>query len=764
MIRRYLLLSLTAALLLHVGYLYFTLERGVAGEAGEVPSILYGRPTEVRKGDHLENRRLTERLRRLSYRQVTGKPATAGTFSVGGEGIRIFLRDGGPAPPSPTRGPVDIVVRDGRVASLVSAAGVQLEVIRLEPEEIGRIMGPKMESRRPVPLTAISAFLLNAVIASEDARFYSHHGIDVRAIGRALVTNLKKQRFAQGGSTITQQLAKNFFLSPQKTLGRKLREAELALMLELRYSKQQIIEMYLNKIYFGQEGPRGIYGVEEAAGFYFSKQASDVSLEESALLAGIIRSPNRYSPVRDRKAAKERRNAVLVRMRRLGMIREDEFQRALAAPVRTRPRSAPAHPASYFVDYIQRITAEELGDEKLYRTGYRYYTTLDPTHQAAAQAAVTRGLREIEKTARPSGEPLQAALVAVDPRTGAMTAMVGGRDYGQTQFNRAADARRQPGSAFKPFVLLAALSAAAQGKAAATLSTLVSGGPLSVPTSQGLWAPANFEGKTYGDITLRKTIEDSVNTAAVRLANGAGLKNVIKTARAAGITSPLSEVPSLALGSCEVTPVELAYAYATIASGGIRYAPFALSAVTTAEGDILVAEKVHQKQALDPRVVYLTGYAMEGVLERGTAQSARPLGVSFPAAGKTGTTDGNRDSWFVGYTPDVVCAVWVGYDSGADTGLTGATGALQIWARFLRTLYPHAGPPAPVRPAGVETAAIDPASGYLATAACPHVVEEAYLTGTAPKGTCPVHPENPVVETLRRGMRGIGDFFQSLFK
>ena len=660
------------ALLLHIGYLYFKVARGVAGDAWEAPSILYGRPTEIRKGDHLGNLRFAERLRRLSYRKVTGKPSTAGTFSEERENIRIFLRDTGTEKPSHKSGAVDIVVRDGRVVSLLSPAGMQLDSIHLEPEEIGRIMGPKMESRQPVSLSAISPFLQNAVIASEDARFYSHIGIDIRAIGRALFANLKERRFAQGGSTITQQLAKNFFLSPKKTLGRKLREAELALILEMRYSKQQILEMYLNKIYFGQEGFRGIYGIEEAAGFYFSKPAKDISLAEAALLAGIIRSPNGYSPLRNPKVARERRNAVLARMRHLEMIREDEFRKAASAPVRIQPRSAPVHVASYFVDYIQRITAEELGGEKLYRTGYRYYTTLDPTHQAAAQEAVTRGIKEIEKTALSAGEPLQAALVAVDPKTGAMTAMVGGRDYGQTQFNRATDAKRQPGSAFKPFVLLTALSLSAQGKGDKTLSTIVSGEPVSIPTPEGMWTPSNFDRKTYGKITIRKTIEESVNTATVRLANDVGLKEVLKTARAAGITSPLLPVPSMALGSFEVTPVELAYAYTTIASGGIRFDPFPLFSVTTADGDILTAKKVHRERALDPRAAYLTGYAMEGVLERGTAKSAKTLGIYFPASGKTGTTDGNRDSWFVGYTPDVVCAVWVGYDSGADTGLTGA--------------------------------------------------------------------------------------------
>lgn len=764
MIRKYLIPALSVALLLHIGYLYFKVGHGVAVSAREVPSILYGRPTEIRKGTHLGNLGFTERLKRLSYRQVPNKPSAAGMFSAEPANIRIFLRDQGTEKPSRESGPVTIALRNGRVESLVSPAGKQMEEIHLEPEEIGRIMGPKMESRRPVTLAAVSPFLQNAVIASEDGRFYSHSGIDFRALGRALFTNIKELRFAQGGSTITQQLAKNFFLSPKKTVGRKLREAELALMLELRYSKRQILEMYLNKIYFGQEGFRGIYGIEEAAGFYFSKQAKDISLEEAALLAGIIRSPNRYAPARNLAAAKERRNSVLVRMRQLKMIREDEFQRALNAPVLTRPRSAPPHPASYLVDYIQRITAEELGGEKLYRTGYRYYTTIDPTHQAAAQEAVTRGIEEIEKAARPAGEPLQAALVAVDPATGAMTALVGGRNYGQSQFNRAIDAKRQPGSAFKPFVLLTALSLSAQGKQNKTLSTIVSGEPLSIPTPEGMWTPSNFDGKTYGKITIRKTIEDSVNTATVRLANDVGLAEVLKTARAAGITSPLSPVPSMALGSFEVTPLELAYAYATIASGGIRFDPFPLFSVTTADGDILTAKKVRQQQALDPRAAYLTGYALEGVLERGTAKSAKALGIYFPAAGKTGTTDGNRDSWFVGFTPDLVCAVWVGYDSGADTGLTGASGALHIWTRFLRTLYPQSGPPALKRPEGVEIAVIDPESGYLATPACPQTLREAYLTGTAPKETCPLHPANPVVDTLRKGMRSIGNFFKNLFK
>lgn len=768
LIRRYVLLFLAVGALLaaasHLGYMYFKVGREVAEKSGEAPAIFYGSPTYIRKGDHLENLCFTERLQRLSYKRIQGKPTEAGTYSIAQDSIRIYPRVNGIEKKSFPDGPVKIVVQAGRVVSLLSPDGSQLNSICLEPEEIGRILGPQMESRRPVTLDAVSPYLQKAVVASEDARFYSHIGIDFLAIGRALLINLKERRFAQGASTITQQLARNFFLSPQKTLGRKLREMEMALVLEMRYSKPQILEMYLNKIYFGQEGLRGIYGIEEAAGFYFSKPAKDLSLEESALLAGIIRSPRKYANIRDSQAALKRRNNVLARMRKLNMIQEAEYQRASRQPVRLQQRKIHIRLSSYFVDYIQRITAEELGSEKLYRTGYRYYTTLDPIQQAAAEEAVARGIAEIERTAQPAGEPLQAALVVVNPKTGAMTAMVGGRSYEQSHFNRAVDAKRQPGSAFKPFVLLAALVQSVQGKANKTLSTLVSGEPISLPTPEGIWTPVNFEGKTYDKITIREIIEDSVNTAAVRLAYDVGFQEVLNTARAAGITSPLLPVPSMALGSFEVTPLELAYAFATLASGGIRFERYPLYAVNTASEDPLIVRTVQQQQVFDSRATYLTGYAMEGVLARGTAKESKALGINFPAAGKTGTTNSNRDSWFVGYTPDVVCVVWVGYDSGADTGLTGAKGALRIWTRFMRTLYARSAPSAVIVPQGIETALIDPESGLLATNECPQKLREAYLSGTAPKETCPLHPENAVGKTIRNGIQGVREFFRNLFK
>jgi len=418
LIRRYIFIFLAASLMVRLGYLYFEVGKGIASHTVEAPSIFYGRPAEIRKGDHLGNIQFVERLQRLSYKKVKGMPSAAGMFSAEQQHSERT---------SHVSGPVDIVIRDGRVLSLISPAGRELKSIILEPEEIGRITGPKMESRRPITLDGVSPHLQYAVIAAEDARFYSHIGIDVPAMARALFVNIKERRFAQGGSTITQQLAKNFFLSPEKTLLRKLREMELALVLEMRYTKKQILEMYLNKVYWGQDGFQGIYGAEAAANFYFSKRAKELLLEEAALLAGIIHSPNRYYLARNKDAAKERRNAVLTRMQYLDMIGKEDFRKAVNTPAQIRPGKAPVRQASYFIDYIQRITREELGSEKLYQPGYRYFTTLDPVLQAAAQEAVTRGIEAIEKTARPSGEPLQVALVAVDPSTGATAAGTTGK-------------------------------------------------------------------------------------------------------------------------------------------------------------------------------------------------------------------------------------------------------------------------------------------------------------------------------------------------
>lgn len=765
--RRSLLAALAGLFLLHVVYLYVKVGTGLARDAWDVPSILYGRAAAIRPGDLVDNLKLRDRLDRLSYRKVPGSADKPGTWSEEQNRVTIHTRGFRAGDVVHPAVQVAIGLSERRVATLETSSGAPLDELVLEPEEIARILGPKMESRRPVPLAAIPMHLRNAVLAAEDSRFYTHFGIDIVGVGRALRENLRRMRIVQGGSTITQQLAKNFFLTPKRSFWRKIREAELAILIELRFSKEEILEAYLNKIYFGQEGARGIYGVEDAADFYFSKSVRDLTLEEAALIVGIIRSPHRYSPLRMADAARSRRDWVLSRMAALGMITKTEDQRARQTPLRTNPRRVPVKIAEYYVDYIERAAEETVGPGRLSRTGYRFYTSLDLSHQTAAERAVAAGLAELRKGKALSGkeeDPLQAALVAVDPGTGELTAMVGGRGYGETQFNRAADARRQPGSAFKPFVLLAAMEQAVSGKGKITLASRISGEPVSFEAPEGMWTPANFEGKEYGEISIRRMVEESVNTAAVRLAFDVGLPDVIAAARGAGLTSPIRPVPSLALGSFEVTPVELAYAYATIASGGTRFQPFTLRAVTDSEGDLLQSEVPIREEAVDPRAAYLVTYALEGVLDRGTGHAARLAGIDYPAAGKTGTTDAYRDSWFVGYTPDLVCVVWVGRDSGEPTGLTGSSGALTIWTRFMKSVYPAGGRYAFAIPPGITIAEIDPESGFLATSACPETFPEAFPDDLVPTQTCPLHPSHPIVDTVRKGWQGLIDFFNNLFQ
>jgi penicillin-binding protein 1B len=759
--------ALAVLFLLHLGYLYVKVGTGLARDAWEVPSILYGRAAAIRPGDIVENLRLPERLGRLSYRKVRGNPETPGTWSEDGDAIRIHTREFRAGEASFPGIRAEIGIAERRIVSLETPLGAPIDELVLEPEEIARILGPKMETRRMVPLHAVPEHFRNAVLAAEDSRFFSHFGIDIIGVVRALRANLRRMRIVQGGSTITQQLAKNFFLSPEKSLWRKIREAELAVLIEVRFTKEEILEAYLNKIYFGQEGPRGIFGVEEAADFYFSKSVGDLTLEESALLTGIIRSPHRYSPLRMADAARNRRNWVLSRMAFLGMISKEEEQKASGTPLRMKPRHVPEQIAEYYVDYLERVAEETLGPGQLSRTGYRIYTSLDPVHQSAAERAVTQGLAELGRAKGQDGDeedPLEAALVAVDPHTGDLTAMVGGRGYGKTQFNRAVDARRQPGSAFKPFVLLAAMEQTVRGRGETTLASRISGEPVSVETDTGNWRPANFQGKEYGEISIRRMIEESVNTAVVRLALDIGLPEVIATARNAGVTSSFTPVPSLSLGSFEVTPVELAYAYATIASGGTRFHPFPLRAVTDSEGNPIRDETPVREQAVDARAAYLVTYSLEGVLDRGTGNPVRLAGIDFPAAGKTGTTDDYRDSWFAGYTPDLVCVVWVGRDSGGTTGLTGASGALHIWTKFMKSVYPAGGRYAFAVPQGITIAEIDPESGFLSTSACPESIPEAFPDELVPTSTCPLHPSHPFVDTVRKGWRGLVDFFESLFR
>jgi penicillin-binding protein 1B len=614
-------------------------------------------------------------------------------------------------------------------------------VALLEPEPVGAYYGPAHEQRELVRLGGVPRHLVDAVLAVEDQRFEEHGGIDwVRILGAAWA-NVRARSIQQGGSTLTQQLVKNFFLTPERTLERKVQEAAMAVLVEARYSKPKILEAYLNEIYLGQRGSTSIHGVGEASRFYFGKPARLLRLEESALLAALIKSPGKVNPYRDAEKAVKRRNLVLDLMLEQGRIdaaahavaREEPL--ALADPAASEPRST-----RYFLDALRTQLPENYDREVLATAGLRIYSTLDVRLQRNAASALRDGLADLEKRfpeLRAEGvPPLQGCLVAMRPQTGEVLALVGGRDYSTSQFDRCTQARRPAGSAFKPFVYIAALETR-DGPPVATLATFVDDGPLSLPTATGSWRPVNYDRQFHGVVSLRQALERSLNVATARLALQVGIDRVVGVARRVGITSPLHAYPALALGAADVTPLELARAYATIANGGVRPEVLLFEDVTDESGRTLERRRVASERALDPATAFLATSLLEGVVDRGTARALRSKGFRGPIAGKTGTSDESKDLWFAGFTPDLVVVVWVGYDEPRAMRHPAAQMALPIWMRFFERATGGRVSGSFVPPAGVRVAEIDPTSGALALEGCPRRQPEYFAVGTEPQRTCP---------------------------
>lgn len=531
------------------------------------------------------------------------------------------------------------------------------------PVAIGTLNGSATESRVPVPLAEMPIHLIDAVLAVEDQRFFDHEGFDIKRIGGAFVANVRAGGISQGGSTITQQLAKNLFLSARRTPMRKLREAAIATVLEARYSKERILEAYLNEVYLGHDNGAAIHGVGAASRFYFGKDVQRIVLSEAATLAAMIRAPNRLAPHRHPDDLRARRNLVLQLMVEQGRVPPRSGEQSAKVPVPTR-----VHPQRLIDGRWFRDHAMEGAPRGLPRRGSAVYTTLDVTLQRAAERAIAAG----------TGGP-QAALVAIDPRTGDILAMVGGRDYGVSQFNRATDALRQPGSAFKPIVALAALERAEDGTPAYTLASTLDDSPLQVRTPQGPWQPANYDGTYRGEVSLRQALEQSLNVPFARIGLALGPPRVVATARRLGITSTLQEVPSIALGASEVTLLELVRAYGTFATGGdLASSRRILGRARLGKPLDAVTEPAVQRVA-DPAATWLVTSALQGAVANGTGRGLGRSGI----AGKTGTSNNWRDAWFIAYTPDLVVGVWVGHDDGRSLRQTGGAAALPIVSRFL---------------------------------------------------------------------------------
>lgn len=585
------------------------------------------------------------------------------------------------------------------------------------------ITSVSQENRIPVPLESISPYMQDAVIAIEDSRFYQHHGIDPVGVARALYRNILAGRVVEGGSTITQQLAKNLYLDPRRTAGRKLEELFLAIQLERKYTKREILEMYLNQIYFGQ----GAYGVEVAARTYFNKPARDLGLAESAMLAGIPRAPSINNPVSNFEAAKARQAAVLDRMAELGMISREEAGRAGKEYLQPARTSAAIRRAPYFtgeiVSYFEKNYPNGL--ETLYSGGLTINTTLDLKMQEAAEKALKEGLNG-------SDPQLDGALVAVDPKTGQVKAMVGGKDYSRSQFNRAL-AKSQPGSTFKPFLYAAAIE---HGYTAGSTITCE---PVSFPQEDGTtYQPKDFQGGYhYRPFTLKEALFTSDNVVAVRLNQQVGPSTTAAYARKMGIESPLRAVLSLPLGTSEVTPLEMARAYGSLANRGIKAEPYYIQKITDPAGRVLEEHRPKLEQAIDEKTAYILTDMLTGVLKPGGTAANIAGMIDRPAAGKTGTTENYRDAWFVGYTPDLVAAVYIGYDEkDRAVGRTGAQVAAPVWAGFVKEAL-KAVPPSdfPV-PSGVVRVDICADDGLLAGEFNTRIINAAFVRGTEPASVC----------------------------
>ncbi len=576
------------------------------------------------------------------------------------------------------------------------------------------------ENRQVVPLTDVPPMIRQAVLAIEDERFYSHRGVDPRAIARALWRNVREAELVEGASTITQQLARTVFLTQERAIGRKVSEILLAIEIERRLTKEEILERYLNQVYFGQ----GAYGIEMAARVYFGKPVKNVTLPEAALLAGLLRAPSLYSPYRNFVGAKARQEAVLAKMASLGFISTEEAAGARVAKIRLAPPNAglAGIRAPYFVSFILARLLETYGEDMVYKGGLKVHTTLDTRMQAIAERAVRNGIASGQKRKLNVG---QAALVTVDPNTGAVRAMIGGMDFEASQFNRAWQARRQPGSAFKPFVYATAI------ERGMSPTRIIDDSPITyrIPGTRD-WSPKNYDHRFSGPVTLRRALERSINVAAVRTLHELGPDLVVEQAKKMGIESLLHPHLSLALGTAEVTPLEMATAFSTLANGGLRVRSMSIVKVTDARGKVLEEHRPLREVGLRADVTYVMNDLLKGVIQRGTGTAAA---IGRPAAGKTGTTDDYRNAWFVGYTPHLSTAVWVGNDDNTPTRrVVGGGLPAEIWAAFMRPALARTPAADWSPPEGVVITTVCAGTWLLATPECSQPRREVFTRESAP--------------------------------
>jgi penicillin-binding protein 1B len=750
-----------------VGYYYVQFSRMIDarmhGEFQRTDPRIFARPLTIRRGQRITQAQTIDRLNDLGYAQ-RAKVEQPGEFAIGRDALAIVPRGGDqagktvrfvfapviPRPPVKAGRPARPDALDGRTGGgalqTIEVVGrrAPLDAIALDAPLLTALTTEGREKRRDVPLGAITPRMVQAVIAIEDRRFYDHSGVDWIGTTRAVLTNLfGSKKYLGGGSTITQQLVKNSFLTSmwgmakarEKDPRRKFTEWLMSIALERRLSKDKVLELYLNDVYLGQRGSFAIHGVPEAARLFFGKDVSNLSLVEAATIAGVIQAPPRYSPFSNPERAKERRNTVLHAMAETGFIPAADAERASLEPVQIVARALESE-APHFVDYL----TQELQERSKASGAVDVYSTLDLHLQRIAQDAVREGLIRVDAIlARRKPRFPQAALIAIDPRTGEILAMVGGRSYNQSQYNRAVSAKRQPGSTFKPFVYLAAFERAeADARTDITPATIVTDEPTTFTFNDQPWTPGNYDNEYDGPITLRRALALSRNVATVKVAESTGFDNVASFWRKFGIGTTPKGYPSIALGVFEATPFEIATAYTVFPNQGTIRPLRAISRIIGGGKDLPI-ELPATRAVAGKTNTYLVTNMMRSVLNEGTGAAARGNGFTLDGAGKTGTTNDLRDAWFVGFTPELLTVVWVGLDDNQALGLSGAQAALPIWTQFMaRALAGHANQAFDV-PDGVVFVDIDKDTGKLATPACPKVFRESFRAGTEPTEPCDIH-------------------------
>lgn len=712
-----------------------------------LPTRIYADITPLRPTQPMLADELLEKLDRLGYREVE-RLAQPGEYlrSEGGVDLytRAFTHPTGEYPAEQIR----VTLSKAHIDTVVSLREARpLERAALEPELLTSVLSEQLENRSPVTLQQIPQHLQDAVVAAEDSRFWHHPGVDPLGVARAIFRNVKSKGVSEGGSTLTQQLVKNYFLTSERTYKRKVREAFMALILDARYSKKEILEAYLNDIYLGRNRSISILGVGEASRFYFGKPVSEITIAEAATLAGMIPSPNNLSPFNNPEASMRKRNTVLELMLKQKKINQAQYDEAKSAKLPRKPfrRRSGLTSMPFYVDRVLDELAKDYGIDDVKGRGLRIYTAIDLNAQDAAARVLETSLQSIEKRNRKlrTHDPeLQGAIVHIDVPTGEIRALVGGRNYERSQFNRALKSKRLVGSLFKPFVYLTAFEPSLSGQNI-TPATQVDDTRFVLKRRWSEdWSPRNYDGRYMGKVTVRMALEHSLNAASVRIGLACGIDPILKTVRTLGVQTELDDNPSILLGAAGIPPMEMAEAYSTIARQGQRMPPRAIRFVTDDRGKALAgAGDVKPVQVFPQRDVYLLTHVMQGVVDRGTAGSSRSMGFRKVAAGKTGTTNDKRDAWFIGFTPQTLALTWVGFDDNDPTGLSGSDSAVPMWTRYM--LAVTAGEPKVdfAAPPGITFTDVDETSGGLATPSCPRnvIVREAFKQGTEPTHPCPTH-------------------------